>query len=149
MREAKTKTINETTYIVNQLQPSRSLDLLLDLVKMIGPAAAPIFANVSALSSFMDKDVEGMKLDFLGEAVRALCSGVDKEITKAAIKTLAGVTVIDGKGKLSDVFEIHFASVGMGEMLAWVWFALQTQYDDFLGVFGNAIKSVPRPMAKA
>lgn len=149
MRTAQTKEIGESKYTVNQLQPTVALDLLLDIVKMIGPAAAPIFANIGELSKFMDRDVEGMKLDFLAEAVRALCSGVDKTITKQAIKTLSTVTIVEGKSPLDKCFEAHFAAVGLAEMTLWLWFALQCQFDDFLGVFGNAIKSVPRPQVKA
>lgn len=151
-REARTKEIkgagdSPVTYTVNLLPPSQALDLLMDLVKMLGPAFAPVFANLATLQSFMDRDVADLRTDFLGEAVKALCSGIDKDLTKRSIKTLAGVTVVESGGPLDKCFEAFFAREGLGAMFQWVAFALQAQYDDFLADFGNAIRSAPLPRA--
>lgn len=146
MRESRTKEINGVTYTVGQLPPSQALDLLMDLVKMLGPALGPVFENIGTLGDLMDRDVGEIKLTFLGEAVRGLCGGLDKNVTKSAIKTLATVTSCNPGGQLDRTFEAFFLDRGLGEMFTWLKFALEVQYSDFLAALGSAIKSTPRSL---
>lgn len=147
MRTAQTKTIGEIEYTVNQLPPSQALDMLMDLVKMLGPGLAPIFSNAGSMAGILDKEVADLRTEFFGEAVKALCVGLDKEVTKRVIKTLAGVTTVAPGGLLGNIFEKHFMDHGLGAMFQWLPFALQTQYDDFFAVLGNAMNALPAPKA--
>lgn len=149
MREARTKEIDGVRYTVNLLSPTPALDLLMDLVKMLGPGLSPVFSNLGTLEQAMDREVSDLKTEFLGEAVRALCASLDKDIAKRAIQTLAAVTVVEGSGPLNKIYEAHFAQHGLGPLFQWLPFALQVQYDDFFAVLGSAIKSAPRPAVMA
>lgn len=141
MRETKTKEINGVTYSVSQLPPTQALDLLMDLVKMLGPALGPVFENVGTLGDLMEREASDVKLTFLGEAVRGLCGGLDKNVTKNAIKALASVTSCNPGGQLDRTFEAFFLDRGLGDMFVWLKFALEVQFSDFLTALGSAIKS--------
>lgn len=153
MREAKQTTIvgasgNAVTYTVGMLAPTPALALLTELVKTLGPALSPVFANVGSLSKFLESNVEDVKTDFLGEAVTALCTTVNEQALDRIIKTLCRVTTVDGV-PLDKVYELHFAKEGLGALFQLLPFALRVQYDDVFTVLGSAIKSAPRHLPTA
>lgn len=148
-RTLKEKTINGKKYTVVHLSTTPALNLLLDLVRMLGPGLAPIASNLGQLRKLLDRDVDDLKVDFLGEAVRALVSGVDKATTHEIMKTLAGVTTVEGVGRLDNAYELHFAQEGLGVLFQWAFFALQTQYDDFSDAFVSMMQTASRQAPKA
>lgn len=143
MKTTATKKIGNHEYQVMQLGTTASLDLLMDLVKMFGPGLAPVLNNTGELKAILDRDIADLKTEFLGDAVKMLCSGIDKQTMHNAFKVLSQVTIVTGQGKLSEVWEAHFSmNAGIGDLFQWVAFALTTQYDDFFSAFGSMIKSV-------
>lgn len=133
------------TYTVHMMPPLDALDLFQDLVKVIGPGLAPIFNNLGTIVALLDQEVEGMRTDFLGEAIKTLSSGVDKKVTREVIKKLAEHTSIAGETgsvSLAKVLDAHFGNAGLAAMMFdWLPFALQVQYGDFLGRVASAMKS--------
>jgi hypothetical protein len=149
MLEEKKKEIGGTIYTFHTMPASVALDVLMDLVKMLGPGLSPILSNLGSLQGFLGKDVDDAKTDFLGHSVTLLCSGLDKEKTKAIISQLGKHTMIEGKGALtSSLFESHFAGK-MGEMIQWIGAALGAQYGDFFDVLGSAMAAAPQVQDKA
>lgn len=135
-------------FFVRQMAPMKALHTLTDLVKMIGPALAPVASNVGEFSKLLDKDVSELRTDFLGEAVVALTGGLNHDTIDSVIHALRDHTEVkcgdSNRIPLSKVFDLTFTNAGLGALIKWIPFALQAQYDDFLAVIVSASKSVPR-----
>lgn len=128
-RTIKSKEIEGVLYEVHQLGASEGLSILMDLVKLLGPALGPVLES-GALESVN-----------LGLAVRTLCESLDKAKVKTIVDAMARSTTAVGVGRLDGAFEAHFAG-RMGLLLKWLSFAVGAQYDDFFGSLADAVKSV-------
>jgi hypothetical protein len=148
MKEAQTKTIKGADYTVNQLPPKQALDLLMDLIKMVGPALSPVLANLSSMKGGLDQEVgEMLKSSFINEAVTTLFNNMDKGTVMKVIDQLAAVTTLTFPGgnqagvNLKTAFDAHFMG-NLGALMQWLPFALQVQYADPLGDLGSVIATI-------
>jgi hypothetical protein len=156
-REAQTKVIKDVTYSVTQLPPKQALDLLMDLIKMLGPALSPILANVTSMKGgLLEKDVgEVLKSSFISEAVNTLFTQMDKGVVMKMINQLADVTTITFPGgatqgaNLKSAFDAHFMG-NLGALMQWIPFALHVQFADPLSDLGSVIAMYsPKSTAQA
>ena len=128
-----TKEIDGNSYTIYMLSPLLSHDLLLDLVKMVGPALGPVLDKI-----YGDKTENGLLQqslgdDFFSKATSMLCVGLDKKILRDVI---ASVTHVDGK-PLKPVFDIHFRG-RLDTMYKWMAFGIEVQWRKSLSVLLTA-----------
>jgi len=140
--DGTSEVIDGQQYLVYMLPPMTSHDLLLDVVKMIGPALGPVFdvlfsdAVKKGKPEVLDQQVGP---DFFTKAASALFSGIDKSVVRNVIDRMAEVTHVDGK-PLKGIFEIHFRG-RLDVMYLWLAFAMKVQWGKSFGVLGSVLGS--------
>ncbi len=142
MREAQTKEIGGSTYIVDLLAPKPGMALLIDLLKVAGPAFAEALGTGSA-AGLLNAELGS---EPMRAAVQALCVNVESAKVQSVIDRLANVTTILDAGKLSSIYDIHFARAGYLELMQWLAFAIKTQYADFFALSASVMPSSPRSL---
>lgn len=140
--DGTSEVIDGQTYTIYMLPPMTSHDLLLDVVKMIGPALGPVFDVL-----FSDAVKQGKKeileqqvgTDFFSKAASALFSGLDKGTVRNVIEKMIEVSQVDGK-PLKGIFDIHFRG-RIDVMYQWLIFAMKVQWGKSFGVLGSVLTS--------
>lgn len=146
-KEVKTKQIKNALYTVHQFPPRQAIDVLMDIMKMIGPAAAPVFSNAGSIKKMLNSEVADVSSNFIGEAVQTLFNGMNKATVLSVIEQLAERTNVtfpggDEKGaNLKTIFDAHFMGE-LGAMVQWLSFALSAQFSDPLGDLGSVIATL-------
>lgn len=134
MKQTETHVVGNETYIIDQLPASIAFDIFIDTIKVVGPTAGPlvmqVFEMVSSgkFESFGDVDLRSLDLE---KVAREFFNGLDKKQLRDMTKQLASVTTVVGKGKLSDLYEIHFGMHGMLQHMKWLICAYKVQFSDF------------------
>lgn len=137
MRQPVTKLINGRKYQVTMLGATEGLDVLDDLLKVLGPAFGALAGGLDLTKGLKEADLKGAAIE---RAVTALVQSTDKERTKSIIRRLAECTLVDGK-PLQAIFEVHFAGA-YAELFKWLTFGLEAQFSDFFGGWGGLVKRV-------
>lgn len=131
----KTRVIDGTTYEVGMLNPDVALDLMGDVLRLLGPAVGPM------LGAGKD-DSDARIAEVAGTALVALGSAADKALVRNIVATLMRVTVAQGVGKLEDngLRQLHFHG-RVFTMLKVVAFAVEVNYADFFDGMANTLTS--------
>lgn len=138
-RDAKKTRIGEHDYEVYMLAPKVARHMLVDVGKILGPAAGAL-AGKGELSDVLDADAD------IGAALSGIFDRLDADVLDRHFDALAKVTHVDGK-PLAPIFEAHFMGA-VGEQMQWFAFAMRANFEDFFGVLRDA--SAPlRAAAKA
>jgi hypothetical protein len=124
--EGTSKQIGDKTYTMYMLSPMVSHDLLVDVVKMVGPALGPVFDVLfTGTKKELNLDQE-LDIAFFTKASSALFSGLDKSVFHAVIDAFKLVTHVDDK-PLDKIFDIHFAGK-LEDMYQWIAFGMSVQW---------------------
>lgn len=134
MLETKTKEIGACSYSVQQLGALKGHQVLMRLLKCIGPAL---------------EGLEGKKLS--EEVLAGMLAKVVSELDEGAVDyfcdAFAGSTTVlmpDGKAPfLNHVFDVHFAGKYL-DLAKWLVFCMEVNFGDF---FGEALKSAAKKSA--
>lgn len=153
------KRIGETLYRVTELPATRSLDMLIGLFKMIGPALGVVMDGVdtakrTSLADMLDAKLSG---DAFARAAAELAARVNTPQVQDMIAKLRACTQYDpgGQGETfrnmtAETFDMHFAG-RMHELFGWLAFALEVQFGDFFGSLaslgGASPAGAPAPQA--
>lgn len=136
--DSKKETIDGQTYEVYMLSPKRARAMLVEMLRIVGPALATAAQNGGG------QDLT--KLD-LRVVAQDLFASLTPELLDQHMSSLAEVTQVDGK-TLDKIFEIHFRG-RLGTMFKWYFFAVRTNFEDFFGALGGASSLLPRPAKPA
>lgn len=135
MRLEEEREIDGILYEVRMLDPDTAIDVLLDVVSMVGPSLAALFDGGDQTPS--DHFMQG--------AIQALVTNADKAKVKATIKALASVSAYAESGDqhkrvpLTEAgYRLHFKG-RFGTLIKWLAFALEVQFRDF----GSAFENIP------
>lgn len=154
MLTSQDRQIGESIYRVHTLGATPSLDLLLELGRMVGPSLGILVDGLESgkLSEMLSAKLSG---DAFGRALEGLASRMDTPKVQGMIAKLRAKTEVDVSGggafqQLAPVYEVHFAGK-MSDLFAWFKFALEVQYGDFFALLGSlapparAAESKPSP----
>lgn len=130
-----TLTIGEHTYEVGLLPLSKGRPLLVLLTRHLGPAFGELLKESGG-------NVDEARLTSLvGTLIQDVSRTLSDEDLRAMIETLASVTkVSSGSGPkvlLPNVMETHFAGK-FGELVRWLGFAIEVNFQSFFAVFQTA-----------
>jgi hypothetical protein len=136
-RDPVEKRIEEHVYRVRPMPPRRILQTAPVLAKLVLPAMGRLVDGATAsgkgLQDVLNQDVSGMSF---GAAAEALMGAWDQPQIDKLIDELAASTEVcldgDKWPQLSRIFDAHFSG-RTKEMLGWLVFAVQEQYQDFFG----------------
>lgn len=135
------QTIDGKVYIMHMLPPLESNDLLIDVMKMIGPSLGAFFDSVSKGKGGFDFESE-LGPDFFTNAASSLFKSLDKTTVRNVINAFAKVTIVEGSGTLDQTLAIHFAGrlPALYKWIAWgmrvQWGGLASALRDFLPARG-------------
>lgn len=126
--EAKTK-IDGHDYVMYMLAPMVSHNLLMDVVRMVGPALGPALDALFGMAKekkgadFLDLELGP---EFFGKAAKALFEGLDKKVLENVIDAFKDQTHIDGK-PLGPIFDIFYRGE-LGAMYKWIAWGMKVQW---------------------
>jgi len=129
-------TIGESTYEMFMLPPLESHGLLMDVVKMVGPAlgetVGALFGGSASEEEILEREVTG---DLLSGALGKLFQDLNKKTLEAVIASFRRVTHVDGK-ELHKIFDHHFQG-SLDEMYKWLAWGFQVQWGKSLSALVN------------
>lgn len=138
--QGASKEIDGKEYTMFQLAPMRSHDLLMDVVKMVGPSLGPVLDALISGS----KDGKSVTLDteigpdFFTRAASSLFTSLDKATVKRVIDTFASVTMVEGSdGKLESHLEAHFIG-RLAALYKWVAWGMAVQWGGLFSALGES-----------
>ena len=128
-KDGVTETIGESKYVMYMLPPIQSHNLLMDVVKMVGPAigdaVGAIFDGKPA-----DKEIDILNMDVPGElisgALTKLFDGVNKKTLEQMISAFRGMTHVDD-APLDKTFDNHFRGE-LDMMYKWLFWGMKVQW---------------------
>jgi hypothetical protein len=131
--ETRTKTIGGTTYRVAMLPAKVGRNLLVRIVKQLGPGIAGALSGVSA--SGAQDNLAAMVLG-ASEAIHVLCARLQPDEFDAILDVFAKYTTLvlpdNVEPQLVDKFDTHFAG-RYDEMLSWAAFCMEVNFASFFG----------------
>ena len=136
LAKSETRTIGEHTYKVTQMPAGKARKLFLRLLKTIGPA----FSSLAASEAQEDEDG---KLSSLGDAIVRLCADMSESDMDAIFEAVFNggfVALVDDtreKPLTLQNCDLHFMG-RLFDQLRVLAFALEVNYQDFLGALGAA-----------
>jgi hypothetical protein len=144
MRETQERTIDDITYRVRQLPVKEAENVLIDLLKLLGPSAAASVGEMDlsgGLAAFGDKPLSA---GVLVSGIRELADRLDKETYHRVCDTLAKVTDVQRGDKWPQLSGIADELWRGRIQHKWKWlkFALEVQYADFFGGWAALVDGV-------
>jgi len=148
-QDGVTETIDGKQYKMYMLSPMVSHNLLMDVVKMVGPALGPLLDTVfSEAKKESSEDVLEQELgsDFFERAATKLFGGLDKAVLEKVINAFKEVTFVgEDAAPLTPVFDAWFAG-DLAAMYKWLMFGMKTQWGKSLSALASGL---PVQSAKA
>ncbi len=153
MIESTTREIDGVTFKFTPMMATKARELLDQLLQRFGtPFGKALEALDQADKLTLDADTAnpvamvGQMAAPVGVALAELTGKLDPKFHADLVKTLARQTMVVGDGgeevPLTTDIEIRFATKLMTEA-KWIWFCLECQYADFLGLFqSTALQAV-------
>lgn len=146
MRTSETRRIGEHEYTVRMLKVDTAIDILIDLIGMLGEPIAELLiaGESSALGAGLEQeDLEDTEANRgIAILLKVLVGKLHKDRIRHIIRELVAVSDVNNVS-LSKEYDAHFR--GEIFLLAqWLWFALQAQYRDFSGAFEAIVGSATR-----
>lgn len=144
-RDSQKSIIDGHEYEVFMLAPKTARRILVEMVKVVGPALGQLVDSTpGGISKIMEMDTEGIKwASIIGE----LSTRLDADMLDAHMSALAEKTHVGGK-PLAGVFDLHFMG-GIGTMFKWYAFALKVNYGNFTGALESVSAHLPAPKVNA
>jgi hypothetical protein len=143
--EAHTETINNADYEMYMLPPMDSHDLLMEVTKMTVPAIGPLIDKLVAGKSGDDLQKllsQEIPPDFFSKAFSSLATNLDKNVLHKVIKAFESVTVVTTssgkKGKLKDLFDVHFQGE-LDAMYKWIAWGMRVQWGKSLSALAGGL----------
>lgn len=132
LRKTEQKQIGADTYEVTQMGAVKGSQVFVRLIRAIGPI-------ILAADKASD--------------LRDALAGLKEEDVDYLIKAFSPYTLVQGKGELDKIFDIHFAGK-YGDMFQWLWASVEVNFGSFLGASAlaglpgvNALKSNSQTVA--
>jgi hypothetical protein len=125
------KEIDGKKFEMYMLTPIESNDLLIDVVKMIGPSLGPVFdmyfnkLKEAGTKDIMEQEVGG---DFFSKAAKALFTDIDKVVLNSCIDKFKAVTTVDGAMLKNDEVFLNTFSGKLGDMYKWLFWGMSVQW---------------------
>lgn len=146
MRVSDTQRIGDNEYTVRMLKVDTAIDILIDLIGMLGEPIAELLiaGDDSAFGADLSENGSGDTEASRGVAIvlKVLVGKLHKDKIRHIIKELVAVSDVNNVS-LAKEYDAHFR--GEIFLLAkWLWFALQAQYRDFSGAFVSIVGSATR-----
>lgn len=135
--DSNKKTINGNEYEVYMMPPTPSHELLMELLKMLGPGVGPLIDSaISGGNLDPNKEVD---MGMFSRAMATICHSLDIATTRKLINELAKVTLVNNRklGGQDGIFEAHFVGK-MDELYSWLFFAARVQWGKCWGALGLA-----------
>ena len=129
------KKIDGETYVFTYLSPRRSLTLLTEITKLIGPAIGSMCDN---------GEIEEDKVS-MGEAARLLCNNMNDNNIQSMINTLLSQVTHEGVGDVLKSFDVIFTGK-IKHLFKVILASLEVQYADFFD--GKGVVEGLRDLAK-
>jgi hypothetical protein len=131
----KEKSIDGVNYRVRMLDPLTANDILVDLLKVVGPSLGAVASGAMKDKDGVEKLLDGLGEDAVGSeslerAIVSLVDRMQKPQLRDLINTLSGVTEVQVGGNwpaLPEIFAVHFRGK-LWAMYRWLGFALWAQY---------------------
>jgi hypothetical protein len=144
--EGVTETIEGKSYTMYMLPPMQSHNLLVDVVKMVGPALGPLMDTVFSEKSKSGEDVLEQELGsrFFERAAEKLFGGLDKAVFEKVVEAFKEVTHVDKK-PLAPIFDAWFSG-DLATMYKWLMFGMKAQWGKSLSALASGL---PLQSAKA
>lgn len=132
--------IGENEYTMTPMSPLLSNELLIALTKMIGPGLSGLLQSIMT-----SKDPEILNANFdwklLGKMSFNFFENLDHNVLNRIMKEFARVTVVEGKGPLFKIFDIHFIG-NIDEMYQWLFWGISVQWGKLANVLQDATSFV-------
>jgi hypothetical protein len=145
----ETTSIGGKTYKMFMLSPMQSMDLLVDVSKMIGPSIGPVIDKLFSGRSLKSVDdvlnIDLGTADLFTKACERLFGGLDKNILHAVVDAFREVTEVDGQ-KLDTMWELHFRGK-IGELFQWVMWGMKVQWGKSFSALGSEINRFAKELA--
>jgi len=144
-------------YDMYMLDPLTSHDLMLDVMKMIGPAAGPVmdavFGVIKTALKAKVEDIGDMEIPntAFSDAFSKLFPALDKRTIRECIDTFRKITTVDGKPLAKEeIFKLHYTGA-LDEMHAWLLWGMRVQWGksliglakETMGWMGPTEKEIP------
>ena len=146
MSEAvKRANINGKTYIIGRLRASEGREILLLLLRNLGPGLGEALVGAAGVSGLAEMPAES-----LGRALQDVCLRLNADDLARASEAFGGVSsVVTGKTQvqLTPEFQDTHFSGALGAWTQWIIACVEFNYADFLGYLTNA--AVSRAAANA
>jgi hypothetical protein len=137
--EPQSTVIGGHDYSMHMLPPMESHNLLMDVVKMVGPSLGPVFdmfyGTIKAGDAALDEEVP---IEFFTKAASALFGELDKAVLNRVIDSFKNVTVVENVGRLSKTFDAHFQG-NLHEMYEWLGWGMSVQWGKSLSALVGAV----------
>lgn len=158
MLEPATKEINGREYYYQPLMATPARELLDQLIRKFGPAAAAAVEGLEGADLSLDQStnvgsVLGVVTDSIGGAIREASRALEPPFHHKLVETLGKQSQIkNADGNFvplnKDIREVHFATSLLSEA-KWIAFCLEVQYSDFFELLKTNIQRavVSRAMA--
>jgi hypothetical protein len=137
-QDGKTKKIGEHNYTVHMIDPLDAVDITVELSNAVAPSVESLASVVkkTGIDKILDEKVENSAA--IGAAIGAFLKQLERSKVRELISILAPVTVVEGKGKLDQIFSEHFRGKP-GAIYQWLGFAMQVNFADFFDWLRGAI----------
>jgi hypothetical protein len=125
------KEIDGKKFEMYMLTPIESNDLLIDVIKMIGPSLGPVFdmyfskLKDAGVENIMEQEVGG---DFFSKAAKALFTDIDKVVLNECIRLFRTQTHVDGANLNNDDVFTNTFSGKLGDLYKWLFWGMSVQW---------------------
>jgi len=144
------KEIGESTYSMYMLKPITSHNLLMDVVKMVGPGLGSVVGSLFSgadkqdAKTIMEKEVNP---ELITGALSQLFKDVNKQTLEQVIKAFRQQTHVDGK-ELNGIFDVHFMGK-LDEMYIWLTWGMSVQWGKSLSALASGVSGPGAAKARA
>jgi hypothetical protein len=131
-----TKEIDGKSYTMFTLPPLESHDLLVEFTKMVVPGAGPVIDAIVGKGLKAAFELETGS-EFFTRAAKVIAGSLDNAVLRKLINGFSKVTVVQGTGKLNEIFDVHFAG-RLPAMYLWLGWGIEVQWGGLLGALKSS-----------
>ncbi len=142
---SRTKEIDGHTYEVYFLPPRAANRVFLRTVKTAVPGLTHMLDSMGDVASVLDAHIAEAGV---GPAIRDLVDRLDEDVLWETVEAMAGVTTVQGEGKLPSLLSTHFAG-RLGSMYKWLAFAYEVNFQDFFDALAPTLSAAAARMQAA
>lgn len=149
MLAPETRTIGEHTYRVTQLGTFEGQEVLVRIVKLIGPSGSSFLDGLGAAAGSGEK-IEASLAMGISEAVREVTtrlSGPDLLFATQKFAARTDIIYHDRAPTLANTYDVHFAGA-YDEWIGWLAFCLEVNFRSFFVGGGGIVPKLGRLLSK-